>query len=125
MTLTLLELTAAVCRLAPNSTIPDWALLGPFYSITRTPNELAVVCDQKNVPADIQAEKSWKIFKVEGVLDFSLTGILSSIANPLAAAKISIFAISTFDTDYIMVKAHELERAQMILQNAGFEFTSV
>ncbi len=123
MNLILLEITAAVCRLEPHSAIPDWALRGSFYNVSKTMDELSVVCEQTNVPGNIKAEKNWKVFKVEGVLDFALTGILASIANPLAEAKISIFTISTYDTDYIMVKAHELEHAQQILQNAGFKFS--
>jgi uncharacterized protein len=121
MKLTVLEISAAVCQLKSNSEIPQWALKGSFYSISKTMDELSVVCDQAHVPADIKAERNWTVFKVEGPLDFSLTGILSSISAPLAAAKISIFAVSTFDTDYVMVKTQNFENAVVALRNSGFQ----
>lgn len=121
MKLTILKLTASVCRLNSDSKIPTWATQSSFFSISRTDEELSLVCDQTNIPNEIKAEKNWKIFKVEGPLDFGLTGILSSIANPLAKVQVSIFSISTFDTDYIMVKATDLEKARVALQDAGFE----
>lgn len=120
MKLTLFPHTYAVCKLSPLSPIPSWALSGSFFSISKTEDELSIVCDQSLVPADIKIEKDWRMFKVEGPLDFGLTGILASIANPLAQAKVSIFAISTFDTDYVLVKAHTLESACNSLKQAGF-----
>ena len=122
MKLALLENTVAVCRLDPESSIPEWAIQGSFFSITKTDDELSVVCDQENVPHGTKAEMDWRIFKVEGPLPFELTGILASIANPLSKAKISIFAISTFETDYILVKADDLEDASLALVGAGFSF---
>ncbi|MNL03356.1 hypothetical protein D3C87_1238910 [compost metagenome] len=112
----------SVIKLQAQAAIPNWAFQGSFFSITRTADELSVVCESRLVPSDIHLkEKNWKCLKVQGPLDFSLTGILSSIANPLAAAKISIFAISTFDTDYVMVKNDNLKKAKLALQQAGFE----
>ena len=120
MTLSVLADAYAVCRLDAGSPVPAWAAQGSFYSITKTDRELSIVCGQSHVPENTKAEKNWKALKIDGTLDFSLTGILASIATPLAAAKISIFAISTFDTDYVMVNAVDLERAIDTLRTANF-----
>ena len=109
----------AVCRLEPQSEIPAWVNKSRFFSITKTSDELSIVCEQALVPADMKAETDWKCFRVVGTLDFSLTGILAAIANPLAQEKISIFAISTFDTDYLLVKENHLENAIKVLSAAG------
>ena len=123
MKLSTLAQTFAVCRLDANNAIPSWVLQSPFFSIGKTNDELSIVCEQKLVPDGIKCERDWRAFKVEGPLDFGLTGILTSIANPLAEAKISIFVISTFDTDYVMIRANDFERARLALVNAGFDFT--
>lgn len=115
LSLSVLPQKLAVCRLGKGARIPAWAQGGGFFSITKTEDELSIVCAQERVPKKIKAEKEWRAFKVEGSLDFSLTGILASLANPLAKASISIFAISTFDTDYLLVKADKLQRAIKIL----------
>jgi len=111
----------AVCRLDPCLPIPDWATRGPFFSLTRTPDELSIVCAQTDAPEDVRTEKGWRYLKVLGPLDFSLTGILASLAKPLAEADISIFAISTFDTDFLLVKSDVFERALKKLIEAGHE----
>lgn len=111
----------AVCRLDPQAGMPDWALGGDFFSITRTTDELSIVCSEAGVPEGVQGERGWAGLKVEGPLDFSLTGVLASLAQPLAEAGISIFAVSTYDTDYLLVKAGALERAVAVLAQAGFE----
>ena len=108
MKLSVLDSTLAVCKIDPDGGVPQWATKGSFYSITRTPDELSIVCDSSIVPDGVVSEKSWKAFKVQGPLDFGLTGILAAIANPLAQAKISIFAVSTFETDYVLVKAEKM-----------------
>ena len=116
LTLSVMPILLAVVRLNTLSNIPSWAMeAGDFFSITKTQDELSVVCSEDRVPQDVKVEKGWRCLKVEGPLDFGLTGILSSLAQPLAEAKISIFAISTFDTDYIMVKKENLQRAVAIL----------
>ena len=116
LTLSVMPITLAVVRLDALSTIPSWAIDGgDFFSITRTQDELSVVCLEDKVPQGLKVERGWRCLKVEGPLDFGLTGILSSLAKPLAEAKISIFAISTFDTDYIMVKKENLQRAVEVL----------
>ena len=119
LTLSLLPETFAICRLAANAEIPDWALRGEFVSITRTRDELSIVCAQSNVPDETQCERDWRALKVEGVMDLSLVGVLASLATPLANAGVAIFAISTFDTDYLLVKSAQLEDAIAALRDAG------
>jgi hypothetical protein len=111
LTLSIMPETLAVCRLEADSQIPEWGLRSEFFSITKTSDELSIVCNQEDLPADVQAERDWRAFKVEGPLDFSLTGILAQMSTALADDKISIFAISTFDTDYILVKASTFQNA--------------
>jgi hypothetical protein len=90
--------------------------------VTRTPSELSIVCREDAVPAGILANRGWRAIAVDGKLDFALTGILASLASPLAAAGVSIFAISTYDTDYVLVKQDTLERAIATLVGAGHRF---
>jgi hypothetical protein len=111
LTMKLLNEKYSVCQLDNFHAIPTWALQGDFFSITKTEDELSIVCLEKNIPADIKCEKDWRILKVEGPLDFSLVGILASISNLMAEAQISIFALSTYDTDYILVKENNIEAA--------------
>jgi uncharacterized protein len=115
----------AVCRLESDSTIPEWALRSPFFSITKTKDELSIVCSQSDVPVDVKAERDWRRLKVQGPLDFGLTGVLASLANPLAQARISIFAVSTFDTDYLLVKQCDFDHAIRVLSMAGHEVQCV
>jgi len=124
MRLQLLPGNLAVCRLGPRDPIPAWAA-GDFFSITRTAEEFSIVCDSRAVPDGVRAETGWRALKVEGPLDFALTGILVSIASPLAATGISIFALSTFDTDYILVKNDKLDSAIDVLRVAGHEVGGV
>ncbi len=109
----------SVCRLECYKSIPTWALEGNFSSITRTEDELSLVCESANVPDGIEQESGWKTLKINGPLDFGLIGILASITSVLADNKISVFAISTYDTDYIMVKEAKLELGIKCLENAG------
>jgi hypothetical protein len=120
LNLTLMKDRLAVCRLAPDEKVPIWAANGGgFTSVTRTINELSVVCAENAVPQGMKCETGWRIFKIEGPLDFSLTGILVSVAKPLADAGVSIFAVSTYDTDYVMVKEQNVEKAVRALASAG------
>lgn len=122
LALSLLAETFAICRLEPEVEIPAWALAGDFFSVTRTKEELSLVCLQKLVPQGIRCEKGFRCVKVGGPLDFSLPGILSSLTVPLAQAEISVLAISTFDTDYLLVREAHLERAVQRLLQAGHRF---
>ncbi|CAN5877688.1 hypothetical protein BH23ACT11_BH23ACT11_19410 [soil metagenome] len=117
--LSVLEDRFAICRLKSDTAVPDWALEDGFCSITRTPDELSIVCREQNVPEGLRAEDGWRALKVDGPLDLSLTGVLASILEPLAEAGISIFALSTFDTDYILVRDHKLEDSIAALREAG------
>lgn len=111
--------TFAICRLEAKAKLPDWAFSGNFISITRTSDELSIVSPVAQIPPDIECSLEWCCFQVEGQLDFSLTGILASLASPLAQAGISIFALSTYNTDYLMVKQENKELAIKILSQAG------
>ncbi len=124
LTLSILPDPLAICRLSPAQDVPEWAMLGEFVSITHAADELSIVCAEENVPSDVKADRGWRALKVEGPLDLALTGVLASLANPLAEAKINIFAISTFDTDYLLVKGYNLKRACDILQQAGQAITT-
>jgi hypothetical protein len=113
-----------IVRLDASAALPGWIEpAAEFLSITRTRDELSTVCESSRVPADLPvetpAERGWRCMKVEGPLDFSMTGVLASLAEPLARAGIPIFAISTFDTDYLLVKAVNVEAAIAALESAG------
>ena len=114
-----LEGTFAVCRLAPTVPAPEWALRPGFFSITRTAEELSLVCAEAHVPAGIPAEFGWSCLQLEGPFPFAMSGVLAAFINPLAEAGIGIFAVSTFDTDYILVKADSLRTTIAKLEEAG------
>ena len=111
----------AVCRLGPDDPLPDWALAGDFLSITRTTDELSIVCSQEAVPPDARCEKGWRCLRVEGPLEFSEIGVLASLTSVLAAAGVSLLALSTFDTDYLLVKEEKLVLAIDSLRAAGHQ----
>ncbi len=113
----------AVCRLGADAPLPAWAAAGPFVSLTRTDAELSVVCPQERVPAEVRSEPDWRCLRVKGPLGFGMTGILASLAGPLAGSGVSIFVVSTYDTDYLMVQARDLERAVSALERAGHALT--
>ena len=119
--LSVLDDRFAVCRLEPGSEVPGWATEAGFFSITRTPDELSVVCPEPFVPAGTVCERGWRALGIEGPLDFSLVGILSAITEPLAEAGISFFAVSTYDTDYVLVREDTLEHGISTLHQAGHE----
>ena len=121
LTLKLLKESYGVCRLNPNEAIPNWGLKGNFHSITYTEDELSIVCEAQYVPTDIQCEKEWRIFKIQGPLDFALIGILAQIGQLMAEHQISIFALSTFDTDYILVKQDKVAQAVAALKQSDYE----
>ncbi len=119
LSMSLLSDLFGVCRLEPDQSIPDWVNGSGFYSVTKTADELSIVCNQAAVPDGVLCESDWRALKVEGPLDFSLVGILASISALLAAQQISIFAISTYDTDYILVKDKHVEKAVRALTQDG------
>ena len=108
----------AVCRLDSGSAIPDW-VAGEVVSITRTKEELSVVCEALNVPLNVKSECGWRCLRVAGPLDFSMVGVIASLSATLAAAEISVFVVSTFDTDYLLVKEANLALAIDELRAAG------
>lgn len=118
--LTVLAGEYAVCRLSPEAaTIPTWAFAGHWYSLTRTDDELSVVCPASLVPDEVQAERDWCMLRLTGPFPFDMTGILAAVLVPLGAATIPIFALSTFDTDYVLIKTPDLARAVTALRDAG------
>ncbi|PZD96186.1 ACT domain-containing protein [Paenibacillus sambharensis] len=123
MKLSILNHNYTIIRFDPSSAIPGWVKprQGELLSITYTSDELSIVCVEELLPASCPepVERDWKAIKVEGPLDFSLTGILYRLAKPLAEQKISIFAVSTFDTDYLLVKADQLAEATEALTREG------
>jgi hypothetical protein len=121
LTMKLLKEKYGVCRLNETELIPEWTKNSDFFSITKTADELSIVCFEDSIPNDIKCEKDWRILKVEGPLDFSLIGILSSISTILAQTGISIFAISTYDTDYILVKNKDIDNAIDSLIKESYE----
>ncbi|MDD3245477.1 MAG: ACT domain-containing protein [Methanosarcina sp.] len=125
LTLSILKGIFGIYRLETGSEIPAWMYGSSFISITRTPEELSVVCQESGIPANIpagtQAERGWNCLKVEGPLDFGLTGILAGISKALDDNGVSIFAVSTYDTDYILVREKDLECACKALKEAGYD----
>ena len=109
----------AICRLGPEEKLPPWAGSAVLLSVTRTQAETTVVCQEENVPAGITCNKSWRCLRIEGVLDFSQTGILSSLTAPLAEEGIPIYALSTYSTDLILIKEKDLSRAVLVLTRSG------
>ena len=119
LSLSVLSDTFAVAQLAPDTPIPAWATMAPIFSITRTIEELSIVAPDATVPTDVRAERGWRALKIAGPIDFALTGVLASVLQPLAEAHIGIFAISTFDTDYILVRSEAVGAAIAALRAAG------
>lgn len=113
--------SVAICRLNAGSPAPSWAFQGSFFSLTSTPEELSVVCPASQVPGNVQHEGGWACFKLIGPFPFDATGILASFIQPLAEGAIPIFAISTFDTDYFLVKDGWVSETLRVLREAGHE----
>ena len=121
LTLKILPNRLAVCRLNADSPLPDWIDESDFSSVTRTEAELTIVCDQELVASGTTSETGWRCIKVEGPLDFSEIGIVFSLTQPLAESGVSVFLISTFDTDYLMVKEKDLANAIDALSAQGHQ----
>src|SRR3989338_5551787 len=116
LTLSILPESLGICHFEAKSKVPDWALrpMG-FRSITRTDDELSIVCVQKEIPAGVLFEKDWRAFKLENVEDFYSIGVISALAKPLAEAGINIFNISTYQTNYVLIEEKNLEKAKEVL----------
>ena len=114
-----------MCQLAADDSVPAWVLNGGFFCVVRTPDELSIVCTEdrteERTPEAARVERGWAALKLEGPFPFSMTGVLASFLEPLAESRIPIFAISTFDTDYVLVKHEFVERAIAALAAAGHE----
>jgi len=114
----------AVVRLQPGSELPEWVDQGPFRSVTRTDHEVSVVCRDHDVPEGESVDRGWTVLETVGPLDFSLTGVISSLVEPLAQAEVPIFLISTFESDYVLVRSSDLARAADALEGAGHVFAA-
>jgi hypothetical protein len=119
LSLSVLPGRLAVCRLDPGRPIPAWAWCGPLQSVTRTGDEISVICPEEAVPSGTKREQGRRALRVNGPLAFSEVGVLASLTAPLAAAGISILSLSTFDTDYLLVNESDLERAMEALREEG------
>lgn len=111
--------TYAVARLGPADPVPEWAAAGAITSVTRTPEELSIVCAAGAVPPGARAETGWRALVLEGPIPFTQTGVLASLAVPLAEARIGLFVVSTYDTDLVLLKEADLARAVHALRAAG------
>lgn len=119
LTLTVLPGRYAISKLDPNTEVPLWAREGHFVSVTRTSAELSIVCQEDKVPAGVACAPGWRVLKCEGPLDWALTGIISSLAEPLAGAGVAIFPIATHDTEYLLIREPQLEHAIQALTAYG------
>lgn len=115
LTLSILPEKLGICHFDKKSPIPDWALKGDFSSITRTSQELSIVYPQEKIPGGVLFEKDWRAFRLESTVDMYSVGIIASLSKPLAEAGISIFNISTYETNYILVEEKNLAKAKKIL----------
>jgi hypothetical protein len=112
----------AVCQLAAADPVPQWAMNGIFTSVTRTADELSIVCPTENVPQEHKPETPWTCLKIEGPFAFSQIGILHAFIQPIVEAGISVFVIATYDTDYVLIQKPFTDQAIQALQNAGHKF---
>jgi hypothetical protein len=111
----------AICRLNAFDGIPDWALQNPLSSVTRTSEELSIVCPTNVIPENLPCEQNWKCLKIHGPLDISEVGIISKLTSALAAEEISVFVLSTYDTDHIFVKTMNIEKTVKVLTDDGHQ----
>ena len=119
LTLQLVAGEFAVCRLAPTEPVPAWAGSTVFSSITRTADELSIICPASSVPSGVRCEAGWRLLKLAGPFEFGAVGILASVTDPLARAGISLLAVGTFDTDYVLIKAERLDAAIAVLETVN------
>lgn len=112
----------AVSRLPPGASLPDW-VRGTITSVTRTPDELSIICDEAAVPSGIRSARGWLALRVEGAMPFEMTGVAAALTGPLAAAGIGLLLVATFDTDYLLVQEASFEGALQALRAAGHTVT--
>jgi uncharacterized protein len=112
----------AVCRLSSGSATPAW-VSGIFTSVTHTPEELSIVCDQQCVPHDVPASRGWRLLKVSGPIAFDTTGVAAALIQPLADAEISVLLLATYDTDYLLLQESSFNHALDRLRDAGHRVT--
>jgi len=113
-----LDMELSICKLRDPGAV-DWR--GAFTALTHTGEELSLVCESGSAPADALAvEPGWRAFRVAGALDFGLVGVIAGISGALAAAGISVFVVSTYDTDYVLLRAGDFPRGLAELQKAGY-----
>jgi hypothetical protein len=120
LTLRILPGRLGVARLDAAAPVPEWAGGDAFASVTRTADELSIICDEALIPASVRCERGWCALMLEGQFEFSQIGVLSPIAQALARAEVSLLTVSTFDTDIILVKHSRLDRARAALVSAGY-----
>ena len=111
----------AIVRLAPDAAVPEWATRGEFTSVSRSADELSIVCPAENLPRDVNTQHHWICLKLEGPFPFNLTGVLLSFIEPLSSRGIPIFAVSTYDTDYVLIQEEFWGVAFNALQETGHE----
>ncbi len=123
LSLTIEREPCAICRLAPTTPPPAWALSAPWFSMTRTRDELSIVVAESRVPADVVASRGWRMIRFAGPMPLDQTGILASVTSPLAQARVSVFAVATYDTDYVLIPADQVATATPVLEAAGHVVT--
>lgn len=118
--LTLYPEEYAICKLPPSDPVPAWAIgyTASFFSITRTGDELSVICPQAQLPPDVAADRGWRCLKLNGPFPLDEPGVLAAVVTPLAAARLSVFAVASFDTDHLLVQ--KLDPAIVALEGAGY-----
>jgi hypothetical protein len=122
--LVLMDEPMAICRLGPSDAPPAWAAASRWWSMTRTDDELSIVCTEAAVPPDVAASRGWRLLRFEGPLPLDQTGILASVTGPLAMARVSVFAVATFDTDYLLIPAAQRHAAIAALEAAGHSISA-
>ena len=122
--ISLLKDKYGICSLPNTAPIPEWALKQSLVSITRTKKELTIVCPQDVIPSQCKSDLNWRCFRLDGTFDLNQIGVISSISAPLAQNGISIYVISTYDTDYFLVQQENLEQTISALSNSGHSITT-
>ncbi len=120
MRLKLLEPVFAVCKLSPHTQIPEWALSAEVFFLSKTQDELSVICPSAQVPATVEHSADWRCFRVDDDLEFEQTGVVATVSTPIANAGLSLFLVSTHDRDYVLVHQSNLAQAIDVYNQHGF-----